>query len=61
MSWAGSGDERCRAEIGYAIAAKYWGQGIATRVVKIAVGEAFRDFPEVQRLQAYVVVENRLQ
>ncbi|KAG5073217.1 hypothetical protein JHK86_008428 [Glycine max] len=33
----GTGDDRCRAEIDYVIVAKYWGQGISTKAVKIAV------------------------
>ncbi|KAJ0080160.1 hypothetical protein Patl1_23385 [Pistacia atlantica] len=55
----GSGGDRCRADIGYAIAVRYWGQGIATRAVKIALVEVFKDFPDVLRLQAYVSVENK--
>lgn len=33
----GSGDDRCRADIGYGLAPKYWGHGIATKAVKIAL------------------------
>ncbi|XP_027353358.1 uncharacterized protein LOC113863826 [Abrus precatorius] len=54
-----SGDERCKADIGYAIAAKYWGQGIVTKVLKIAVPQVFKDFPDLLRLQAFTTVENK--
>ncbi|KAA8544989.1 hypothetical protein F0562_019794 [Nyssa sinensis] len=54
-----SGDERCKADIGYGIAVKYWGQGIATQAVKMAVPQVFEDFPDIVRLQAYTVVENK--
>ncbi|XP_061348493.1 uncharacterized protein LOC133293886 [Gastrolobium bilobum] len=55
----GSGDERCRAEIGYAIAVKYWGQGICTKAVRIAVSQVFKDFPDLVRIQAIVNVDNK--
>ncbi|XP_027102432.1 uncharacterized protein LOC113762930 [Coffea eugenioides] len=54
----GSGDERCRADIGYALAVEYWGQGITTEALKLAVPQVFKDFPEVLRLQAYAAAEN---
>lgn len=54
----GSGDERCRADIGYALAFEFWGQGIASEAVKIAIPQVFKDFPEVLRLQAYASAEN---
>lgn len=55
----GSGDERCRADMGYAIAVEYWGQGITTRAVKMAIPQVFDDFPEIIRLQAFANVENK--
>ncbi|KAK4851065.1 hypothetical protein QYF36_012166 [Acer negundo] len=55
----GSGNDRCRADVGYAVAEEFWGQGVATKAVEIALGEVFKDFPEVVRLQAYVDVENK--
>lgn len=55
----GSGKDRCRADIGYALAAEFWGQGIASNAVKMAIPQVFRDFPELERLQAYVDVENK--
>lgn len=55
----GSGEDRCRADIGYAIAVEFWGKGIASKAVKMAIPQVFRDFPEIVRLQAYVDVENK--
>lgn len=53
-----SGDDRCRADIGYALAAKYWGHGIATKALKIAVLQVFKDLPDLLRLQAFTTVDN---
>lgn len=55
----GSGDDRCRADLGYAVAVKHWGQGVATTAVKMAISRVFEDLPDVVRLQAFVDVENR--
>lgn len=55
----GSGDDRCRADIGYGLAPKYWGHGIATKAVKIALPHVFEEFPELLRLQAFVDVDNK--
>ncbi|PKI44753.1 hypothetical protein CRG98_034701, partial [Punica granatum] len=55
----GSGDDRCCADIRYAAATDYWGQGIATRAVKLALSQVFQDLTEVQRLQAFVDINNR--
>ncbi|ESW19119.1 hypothetical protein PHAVU_006G098000 [Phaseolus vulgaris] len=54
-----SGDERHKADIGYAIGSSYWGQGIATKVLQIAVPQVFKDFPNLLRLQAFVDVDNK--
>ncbi|XAR54549.1 hypothetical protein NMG60_11029733 [Bertholletia excelsa] len=59
LRFPGSGNDRCRADIGYGLAAKYWGQGITTQAVKMAVGQVFKDFAEIERVQALVDVENR--
>ena len=55
----GSGDDRCRAEIGCYIATDYWGQGIATEATKIAASQVFKDLPGLVRLQAFVAIENK--
>ncbi|KAK9291898.1 hypothetical protein L1049_019849 [Liquidambar formosana] len=56
----GSGDDRCRADIGYGVAAKRWGQGVTTKAVKMDLSEVFKDFPGLVRLQAYVDEENKV-
>ena len=53
-----SGGDRHKADIGYGVAAKHWGQGIATKAVKMVISEVFKDFPDLVRLQAFAVVEN---
>ncbi|KAK6915485.1 GNAT domain [Dillenia turbinata] len=55
----GSGDDRCRADMGYAIATKYWGQGITTIAVKMAVPLVFKELPDLVRLQAHTAIENK--
>ncbi|KAK1440352.1 hypothetical protein QVD17_06177 [Tagetes erecta] len=52
-------DDGHKADIGYAVAAKYWGQGIATVAVKMAVKQVLIDFPEIVRLEAFTLVENK--
>lgn len=53
------GDDKCRAEIGYALAAEYWGQGITTRALKMAISDGFREFPDLVRIQASIEIENK--
>ncbi|XP_016476285.2 uncharacterized protein LOC107797879 [Nicotiana tabacum] len=47
------------ADIGYAIAAEYWGKGIATKALKMAIPQVFNHFPEIVKLQAFVLLENK--
>ncbi|XP_043702719.1 uncharacterized protein LOC122652901 [Telopea speciosissima] len=54
-----SGDDRCKAEIGYALVADYWGQGITTIALKMALSIVFKDMPYLVRLQALVDLENK--
>ncbi|CAB4261537.1 unnamed protein product [Prunus armeniaca] len=53
------GDDKCRAEVGYALAAEYWGQGLATRAVKMAISDGFKELTDLVRMQALVLVENK--
>lgn len=54
-----SGDDRCRALIGYAAAAEYWGQGMATVALKMAVPKVFDEIPDMVRLHALIELENQ--
>ncbi|KAK2647045.1 hypothetical protein Ddye_022240 [Dipteronia dyeriana] len=53
-----SGIKRCRGELGYLLASKYWGKGIATRAVKMVAETIFDEWPHLERLEALVDVEN---
>ncbi|CAN8268736.1 unnamed protein product [Cochlearia groenlandica] len=48
-----------RAKLGYIVAKEFWGQGIATEAVRIAVEQAFEVFPALVRIEAMVIVENK--
>ncbi|KAK9992656.1 hypothetical protein SO802_027641 [Lithocarpus litseifolius] len=52
-------DDRCRAHISYAVSTDYWGQGIVTTALKIAVSKVFKEFPDLVRIEAMVEVENK--
>ncbi|KAH7843923.1 hypothetical protein Vadar_022441 [Vaccinium darrowii] len=54
-----SGEDRCRADVGYSLAAEYWGRGIVVKAMKIAISEAVKEFPDVVRFQAFVEVDNK--
>ncbi|WJX54635.1 hypothetical protein P8452_40496 [Trifolium repens] len=54
-------DDICRnksAELGYVLGSKYWGKGIVTYVVKQVVKVAFSELTNLERLEAFVDVEN---
>ncbi|KAM7462813.1 hypothetical protein LguiA_030934 [Lonicera macranthoides] len=53
-----AGCESCRAEIGYVLAYDYWGRGIATKAVKMVINEIFGVFPNLERIEGTVDVEN---
>ncbi|PPR97892.1 hypothetical protein GOBAR_AA22766 [Gossypium barbadense] len=55
---ANSGNDKCRGELGYVLASKYWGKGIVTRAVKMVVDTIFVEWPHLERLEALVNVEN---
>ncbi|XP_059630418.1 uncharacterized protein LOC132273476 [Cornus florida] len=54
-----SGDNKHRAHIGYAIGAEYWGQGIVTMALKMAISSVFKEFSYLVRIEALVEVENK--
>lgn len=43
----------CKAELGYVIARKYWGKGLATQAINLAIQTGFQDL-DVVRIEAYV-------
>lgn len=49
--------EHRRAEVGYVLNPRYWGQGIATEAVKAAVAFAFDEL-EMNRVEAHYIVGN---
>lgn len=51
--------DKCRAELGYCLARKYWGKGIITRAVKMVVSNIFQECPDLERLEATVDLNNR--
>ncbi|KAK2647048.1 hypothetical protein Ddye_022243 [Dipteronia dyeriana] len=51
---SGSGD-RCRGELGYVLAFKYWGKGIGTQAVKMVAETIFDELPHLERLEALVL------
>lgn len=54
-----SGDERCKAALGYALSASFWGQGITTKVVNLTVSQVFSHFPDLLRLEALTDHRNK--
>ncbi|XAR54692.1 hypothetical protein NMG60_11029942 [Bertholletia excelsa] len=53
-----SGHDRHRAHISYAVGADYWGQGIVTAALRVAIPLAFKEFPYLVRLEALVEEPN---
>uniref|UniRef100_A0A803PZS9 N-acetyltransferase domain-containing protein n=1 Tax=Cannabis sativa TaxID=3483 RepID=A0A803PZS9_CANSA len=54
----GSGESMFKAEMSAGAAAEYWGQGVVTKAMKIAVDQLFKDFPHLVRLEGFVDVKN---
>ncbi|PHU21839.1 hypothetical protein BC332_06946 [Capsicum chinense] len=52
------GKDSCRAEIGYEISSKYWGNGIGTKAVKMVASTIFIEWPHLERLEGVVAVDN---
>ena len=53
----GTGDYRCKAELGYVSARKCWGQGFITKAVALAVERGFQE-PDVVRIEAKTHLAN---
>nr|GMC59813.1 uncharacterized N-acetyltransferase P20-like [Ipomoea batatas] len=54
-----SGSDSCRGELGYVLTHKYWGKGVATRAVKMVASAIFSEWPHMERLEAFVDVDNK--
>ncbi|OMO80772.1 hypothetical protein CCACVL1_12765 [Corchorus capsularis] len=54
-----SANNRCRGTISYALGSKYWGKGIVTKAVKMAVPIVFKEFPDIERVEGLVDVDNK--
>ncbi|KAK1423450.1 hypothetical protein QVD17_18753 [Tagetes erecta] len=52
------GSDCHRAHISYAISSKYWGRGIMTAAVKMAIAVVFVELPFVVRIEGLVEDEN---
>ncbi|XP_031374466.1 uncharacterized protein LOC116189079 [Punica granatum] len=53
-----TGGDRCRGQLGYVLVSRYWGKGIVTKAVELAVALVFRERPELERAEALVDVDN---
>lgn len=53
----GKGSGACRAELGYVLAKKYWGKGLATAAVVQAIRSGF-DQLKISRIEAFVDPKN---
>jgi RimJ/RimL family protein N-acetyltransferase len=49
----GKGAHSCKAELGYVIARKYWGKGIVTQAIQLAIQKGFEDL-DIKRIEATV-------
>ncbi|PQM33634.1 uncharacterized protein Pyn_33988 [Prunus yedoensis var. nudiflora] len=53
------GDDTCRAHVSYVVSAEYWGQGIATEALRMAMCRVFKELSGLVRIEALVEVENK--
>ncbi|KAK1401168.1 putative N-acetyltransferase p20 [Heracleum sosnowskyi] len=54
-----SGNDQHRAHVSYALSAEYWGLGIATIALKMAIAMVFEKFSYLVRIEALVEEENK--
>lgn len=54
----GTNIHNCRAEMGYAIARRYWGMGFTTEAVTTALQMGFKELQGVKRIEALVLPQN---
>lgn len=50
---------RCRGELGYVVAWKWWGKGVATAAVRLATEAALAETEGLERVEALVEVGNQ--
>ncbi|KAL6979757.1 hypothetical protein U1Q18_021412 [Sarracenia purpurea var. burkii] len=55
----GPGNDRHRAHLGYAISADFWGKGIMTATLKMAISSVFMEVPYLVRVEGMVEEENK--
>ncbi|KAI9114976.1 hypothetical protein K1719_013989 [Acacia pycnantha] len=55
----GSGDDRCRAHISYAVGVDHWGRGIVAEALRMAIPMVFKQFPQLYRIEALVDIDNK--
>lgn len=53
----GKGRGNVRAELGYVIAKDYWGQGMTTKAVLLAIEDGFKEL-EIVRIESFVDPDN---
>ncbi|CAI9098789.1 OLC1v1035496C1 [Oldenlandia corymbosa var. corymbosa] len=53
-----SGNDKCRAELGYVLAHSFWGKGIMTKAVEMVISTIFEEWPYLERVEALVDVDN---
>ena len=51
-------DEHRIGELGYSVARRYWGQGLATEAARAVVDTAFRACPQLHRIRAWADARN---
>eukprot|EP01018_Ginkgo_biloba_P031032 Gb_00317 [translate_table: standard] len=54
----GEGFAKCRGELGYVIATKYWGKGFTTQAVKLVLSKVFGEMKDLERVEGLVDPEN---
>ncbi|CAI9118438.1 OLC1v1020009C1 [Oldenlandia corymbosa var. corymbosa] len=54
-----SGNDQCRAELGYALGYSFWGKGIMKKAVDLVISTIFEEWPHLERLEAIVDVTNK--
>lgn len=53
----GKGAHVCKAELGYVLAKEFWGKGLGTEAVRLAIQDGFTDL-EVVKIEAFVDPDN---